>query len=59
MNRYIVYDKNENYVTTGTAKVIAKLLETSAKTVRDYARKNYLINKKYRVFKVEDNDGSN
>ena len=51
MRTYVVYDmaNNEQYVMSGTAKQMSRQLKTTAKKVRDYANKNYLIYRRYKV----------
>lgn len=51
MRIYYVYDmlNDEQYVMSGTAKQISRKLKTTSKKVRDYCKKKYLIQKRYKI----------
>ena len=51
MNIYNVYDikNNEQFVMSGTARQLARKLNTRPKTIREYAKLGFLVQKRYKI----------
>lgn len=51
MNIYNVYDikNNEQFVISGTARQLARKLNTKPKTIREYAKLGFLVQKRYKI----------